>query len=265
MLFCAQVESLGHDLNEGEDLLIGEDSREREGLAQGTSDNYRGVEPNIHENPMASIPYQETRALSSRVSKRRRLLTSANVVQFCEEPSQSMSSFNRPISPSPDMEVDISSIVSPDKPVSPDWSVLPDNSNSPYRSVLPDRSVSPNNSVLPDRPVSPDWSASPVAAIIGRGRGQSQRERGHGAVEETRRGNPVTSSVDISTTTTPTVQGRKKGPVPRRGSSKDTPASVTFEAIHPFNEDVGPTKILPASAKAIDFFCKCLTMESWSI
>ena len=259
------METLGQELNEEEDLPIGEDLRDREGLAQGTSDISRGVEPNIHGNPMVSTPFQENRAPSSRISKRRRLLTSADAVQFCEEPSQSANVFDSPISPLPDMEINISSIVSPDRPVSPDRSafpdrsVLPNGSNSPFGSVLPDGSVSPDNSVLPVRPVSPDWSASPVAAITGRGRGQSQRERGRGSVEESRRGNPnssTTSSVvpDTSTTTTPTVRRQKNRPAPRRGSSKDTPASVTFEDIHPFTEDVGPTKILPASAKAMDFF-----------
>ena len=155
------METLGQDLNEEEDLPIGEDSRDREGLAQGTSDISRGVEPNIHGIPMASTPFQENRAPSSRISKRRRLLTSADAVQFCEEPSQSANAFDSLISPLPDMEINISSIVSPDRPVSPDRSAFPD------RSVLPDGSVSPDNSVLPVRPVSPDWSASPVAAITG--------------------------------------------------------------------------------------------------
>ena len=77
---------LGQDLNE-EDLPIGEDSRERQGLAQGTSDISYGVEPNIHGNPMESTPFQESRASSSRISKRRRLLTSADAVQFFEKPS----------------------------------------------------------------------------------------------------------------------------------------------------------------------------------
>ena len=184
------METLGQDLNEEEDLPIGEDSRNREWLAQGTSDISRGVEPNIHGNPMASTPFQENRAPSSRISKRRLLLTSADAVQFCEEPSQSANAFDSPIFPLPDMEINISSIVTPHRPVSPDRSafpdrsVLPDGSNSPFGSVLPD------NSVLPVRPVSPDWSASPVAAITGRGRGQSQQERGRGSVEESRRGNP---------------------------------------------------------------------------
>ena len=121
-------------MNEEEDLPIGKDSRNREWLAQGTSDISHDVEPNIHGNPMASTPFQENRAPSS---KRRRLLTSADAVQFCEEPSQSANAFDSPISPLPDMEINISSIVSPHRPVSPDRSAFPD------RSVLPDGSNSP--------------------------------------------------------------------------------------------------------------------------
>ena len=111
----------------------------------------------------------------------------------------------------------------------------------------------PDNSVLPVRPASPDWSASPVAAITGRGRSKK------GAEVQLKRVGEGTQ------TTTSTVRRRKNRPAPCRGSSKDTPSFVTFEDIHPFTEDVGPTKILPASAKAMDFFYKCLTTGSWSV
>ena len=77
-----------------------------------------------------------------------------------------------------------------------------------------------------------------------------------------RRGDPdssATSPVVLdSFDSTPTVRGQAHALPPLRSPSKDIPFPVMFRGRYPFTEEVGPTKILAASANAIDFFMQML-------
>jgi len=120
----------------------------------------------------------------------------------------------------------------------------------------------------------------------GRGRGKGARGRGRGRDARVRipsrvrvprgRGRAgigrgtfdsfASRALDSPTPTTPTVQPsgtkqKRRAPIPARFPSKDTPTVIDFPPRHPFTETIGPTKPLPASAKAIDFFLQMFDLE----
>ena len=87
----------------------------------------------------------------------------------------------------------------------------------------------------------------------GRGRGASGASKKRGRARGRGRGRSRGGS---------NAQATIRPPPPYRPSSKNTPPVITFESRHPFTEEVGPTQLLPESATALDFLCKCLMKTS---
>jgi len=220
----------------GEELadLEEEGATDGEELQEGMSDMRHNLLCIKRGHPVSSTPFSKSRDLpASRALKRRRLITAANVHSCLVSPlpvSISLPSF------SPD---------SPD-PVSPSLA-----SSRPASEFVFNRSVSPDRSVA---------SLLPDSVVRGRGHGVRGTRRRRGTSQRGRgQGDPDSSATslavqDSSTTSTATGSKKKKGSAPIRFPSKETPTVIAYWSRHPFTEDVGPTKPLPATAKALDFF-----------
>ena len=194
----------------------------------------------------------------------------------------------------------ISRSVSPDLFDWPQRSDSPVRSDSPHRSVSPDRNVTlehPNSSVVSVRgrgvraPLRKEGRGrgamgpscqEPICRdqeprLGGRGRGRGARvripsrvrvPRGRGRAGRGRNSfdSSTSRALDSPTPTTPTVQPsgtkqKRRAPLPLRCPSMDTPTVINFPPKHPFTETVGPTKPLPASAKALDFFLQMFDLD----
>ena len=111
------------------------------------------------------------------------------------------------------------------------------------------RPDSPEDVYNPVSPVvsadeSSDRSISPIPGGRGRGRGRG----GQGVQDPSQRagGDPDSSTGTASNSRV------TRTPIPYRFPSKDTPTVIDFGSMHPFTEEVGPTRTLPTPATALD-------------